>query len=336
MIKNKEFINKLGKFILMLLLYVVTSVIVVSIIDYWFLYRFVHDGHYWAYGIPADTCSLLRFLLIRVHQDNTQSDRYVMFLLVISIINYTLINVGLYDCKDKKHGALRFLSKYFVAILFIIANLRFFGDMGNFNIDKTGLYFIFVAIPTYIQLMAFCVVFFIVLKSTSHLLILNKVYSVFVHGVGKIIIYLSILYLTFYTSGCIIKDICFRLDVFPNDFFFIDKSIKSIISKFCFDDGNTIAINLGIILVSLCIYAYIIRRFNIKNAQSSVKGFYFIIKAFTLLMMFASTVRYGSDCLYPTNRYVYDMIINYLYWPLMLSCIFMLLTLRYKNKLLGE
>lgn len=119
-------------------MYIVTSIIIASIIDYRFLYRFIHDGHYWVNGIPADTCSLLHFLLIRIHQDGEQSTSYMVFLLVISIINYTIINLELYDCKGKPNGTLIFLSKYFCMLLFIIINLRFFGDLSNYNVDKTG------------------------------------------------------------------------------------------------------------------------------------------------------------------------------------------------------
>lgn len=332
MIKCKNMIKTLSKVCLMLLLYVVTSIIIVSIIDYWFLCRFIHDGHYYFTGIPADISPLLRFLLIRIHQDDVQSTRYTVFLLAISIVNYTIINIGLYDGKGKPNGELRFLSKYFLVLLFIIVNFRFFGDIGNFNIDKTGWYFIFVAIPTYLQLMAFCIVFFVILRNKREKLLSKLIYALPNHWVGRIFMCLSILYLTYYASGCIIKDICYQPDVFPNDFYFIGKPIKTIIQRFCFDNGVVVAINLGILLVSSCIYACILRMLNIKNGQSEKNGFYFMIKTFTLLMIFVSTVKYGSECLHPTDRYTYNMIINYIYWPLMIASVLLLRTLHHKEK----
>lgn len=327
-----EIIKKFGKVCFMLLLYVVTTIIVASIIDYWFLCRFVHDGHYYFTGIPADINPLLRFLLIRIHQDSEQSFRYMVFLLAISIVNYTIINTGLYDSKGKPNGELRFLSKYFLALLFIIVNLRFFGDIGNCNIDKTGWYFIFVAIPTYIQLMAFCIVIFIVLKDGNHTFLSKVAHRISNHRVGKIIMFLSILYLTYYAAGCITTTIYFNAEEMPKCFYFIGQSIKSIIQNFCFGNGGIVSINLGILFVSSSIYAYIIRMFDIKNRPSNARGFYFIIKAFTLLAMSVSTIKYCSECLLPTEIYVYNRIIDFIYWPLMITCILLLLTLHYQRR----
>lgn len=325
-------INKLERICFMLLLYIVTSIIIVSIIDYWFLYRFIHDGHYWFNGIPAETCPLLQFLLIRIHQDWKQSLFYMVFLLIISIINYTIINIELYDCKGKPNGTLTFLSKYFCMLLFTIINLRFFGDLSNYNVDKTGWYFLTVAVPTYIQLMAFCVAFYVILKNDKDVFYSNFVRSIPNNGGGKFIMYLSILYLTYYSTGCIMKSIYLRTDAYNKYFSLIGKPIKSIILKFCFSNGFVVSINIAILLITSCIYIYLIRAIKVRNNLSNNIGLYFIIKVFTIFLMFSATIRYWLDCLKPQNNYIYNMIINYIYWPLMITSILLLLILRCKNK----
>lgn len=150
--------------------------------------------------------------------------------------------------------------------------------------------------------------------------------------VGKLIMYLSILYITYYSVGCIMESIYLMTDAYNKNFILIGKPIKSIILNFCFSNGIIVSINIAILLITSYIYIYLIRVMKVRNNQSNNIGFYFIIRAFTILLILSSTIRYGLDCLNPQNNYVYNMIIDYIYWPLLITSILLLLILRCKNK----
>lgn len=308
----------------MLFLYLATTSIIFIMIDYWLSKRLIHNRYYWMHIIPSDYQSSVLNILNYLYFD---TDRFWIFIIAISIINYTIINVKLYNYKGKSQEALKFLGKYFCLLLLIIANLRFLGDLGNHNVDKMGWYFIFVAIPTYLQLLAFCIVFAVVIKKKKNNFTSNIVYTILNNYIGKVIMYLSILYLTYYTTGCLILTICLKTDIYSNYFYSFDEmSITSTIQKFCFDNGIVVSINLGIFLISTCIYTYILKTFKLKNSQSYRNGFFYTAKIFTILMMFSATIKYGSDHIYPTT-YFGEITIDFMYWPLMITSVLLLLIL---------
>lgn len=318
----------------MLFLYLATTSIIFIIIYYWLSKRLIHNRYYWMHIIPTDCqSSVLNILNYLYFVDEEHANWFWIFTIAISIINYTIMNVKLYNYKGKSQEALKFLGKYFCLLLLVITNLRFLGDLGNHNVDKMGWYFIFVAIPTYLQLLAFSIVFAVVIRKRKNSFTSNIVYTILNNYTGKIIMYLSILYLTYYTMGCLILAICLKTDIYSNYFYSFDEmSITNTIQKFCFDNGIVVSINLGIFLISTCIYTYIIKSFKLKNNQSYRNGFFYTAKIFTILMMFSATIKYVSDYIYPTT-YFGEITIGFMYWPLMITCILLLLILHsYKKK----
>ncbi len=117
----------------------------ISIIDYWFLYRFVHVGQLFDIGTASTYVyshfSPLFYALRR--------NRFVYFS-VLSAIYIALIYKTYRPIYVKFED---FMGKVYSILLFTLANFRLFGDLFNNNICNPVQYHLFISLPSYIVLM---------------------------------------------------------------------------------------------------------------------------------------------------------------------------------------
>lgn len=117
----------------------------ISIIDYWFLYRFVHVGQLFDFGrAPEFIYSHLSplFYASRRNLYWYYSALAGIYLLIIYMMNKrTKVNMDI------------FMGKVFCFLLIVLANLRFLGDLTNINIWHPFQYHLVITFPSYIILM---------------------------------------------------------------------------------------------------------------------------------------------------------------------------------------
>ena len=323
----KNYLIKFGKVICWFLLFLASSFILVSITEAWFPMRFMHAFQWDLYDYSQPN-PIVVFFRKRMLLDWDQEIYYFLFLLLIVLLNFGFIVMKTRKARKNGLSSFTFLNKYFLYILFAIINFRFWGDTTNSHIDKEGWYYIFIAIPTYIQLCFFCLTFSLFIKYDKLATFPKVIYSLPHRFVGKSLIFLSITYLIYYILGNVLAyKFCNYINsddvsVYSCYFYTWEENIRSILVKCCFSNWLVALFNCGTICTSFVFYTLLMRTFKAKSRTSELNAFLFLVKTFLFLLIIASSVRFFQTTvvrLLPDN--LQDMITMSLYYLLMIVCI---------------
>lgn len=322
--KYSCFLNKVGKMLLLILLYLMVSFTIYSIVDYWFFCRFFHVSQYLD-GI-SNLSPLEKFLRKRNSLSEIQCLIYFYAIFLMTILIYCFMRKKMTEYKNKRIDSLYIVNLFFCISLFVITNLRFFGDTGNINVDKVSVYYLLVAIPSYIFLFLFCVIFMIVLSDRD--CYIDKIINVMLKSsIFRVSIFLFIAYFIYYTTACILEISYSGTFVSLHYFRPFLQSENMVKTNYYI----LIFANLMLISMTYFIYAWIMKMFKQKCCKSAKTAFYNVVKIFVYMLSFSITIRYYADLTNPEGPNIpREMAIDYIYWPLITTCTLFLFVIRQK------
>lgn len=217
------------------------------------------------------------------------------------------------------------LGLYFCTMLFCIVNLRFWGDTTNCNVAKGEWYYIFVAIPSYLQLLLLCFMYYVqFLKQETKTVILKNVYEMFQRPIGKAYLFLALAYVVCYIVGSMGK-VVFSYTTGISAYRLTHQTVSEMYS--CYVDNRTFVTVciLVVVLISVGIYLWLVRKFKTQSQLSVDKGLRFLLNSFLYMIIAASTVKVITEyCCFEIDGIQYYSCS--IYPPLIITCVIFLMT----------
>lgn len=290
----------------------------------WFFWRFSHAFHAFA-DINAPTMFELfvrKLKLLINHYWEVCSA--LVFLL--SVITCVVIHIMSKRRVRKNKSVKPVWGVYFCTMLFCIVNLRFWGDTTNCNVAKGEWYYIFVAIPSYLQLLLLCFMYYVqFLKQETRTVILKNVYELFQRPIGKAYLFLALVYVVCYIVGSMGK-VVFSYTTGMGAYRLHHQTISEMYS--CYVDNRTfVAVCiLLVVLISVGIYIWLVRKFKVQSLLSVDKGLRFLLNSFLYMIIAASTVKVLSEDYCFATEGIPHYNCYSVYPPLVITCVIFLMT----------